>query len=80
MKRAEFEDGVLTYGDMSFSAFEDKGSQRDIVINTSAGTQNVRLDFRPNESLMLKVNDKGKVEFVDLEFTAKKIDSPQNAR
>ena len=66
----------LKYG----QAFEDKGSQRDIVVNTSAGPQNVRLNFRPNESLMLKVNDKGKVEFVDLNFTAKRIDTPQNAQ
>ena len=66
----------LKYG----QAFEDKGSQRDIVVNTSAGPQNVRLNFRPNESLMLKVNDKGKVEFVDLNFAAKRIDTPQNAQ
>ena len=54
-------------------AFEDKGSQRDVVINTSAGPQDITLDFEPNESLLLKVNDNGKVEFIDLKFTARKI-------
>ena len=59
----------LRYG----QAFEDEGSQRDITINTKAGTQSMKLTFKPNESIMLKVAADGKVEQIDLGFTAKKI-------
>ena len=59
----------LRYG----QAFEDQGSVRDVVVNTVAGPQSLQLNFRPNESLMLKVNREGKVEVIDLGFTAKKI-------
>lgn len=59
----------LSYG----QAFEDKGSQREVVINTKAGKQSVKLDFEPNESLMVKVGADGKAEVIDLGFTAKRI-------
>ena len=59
----------LRYG----QAFEDQGSVRDVVVNTKAGVQPVRLTFKPNESLMLKVDAQGKVEVLDLGFTARKI-------
>ncbi len=63
----------LTYPLRYGQAFEDKGSQRDMIINTKAGAQSVKLNFKPNESLMLKVTSEGKVELIDLGFTAKKI-------
>ena len=44
-----------------------------MVVNTSAGPQSLQLKFRPNESLLLKVDKQGKVEVIDLGFTAKKI-------
>ena len=59
----------LRYG----QAFEDQGSERSMVVNTSAGPQSLQLKFRPNESLLLKVDKQGKVEVIDLGFTAKKI-------
>ena len=59
----------LRYG----QAFEDEGSQRDNTINTKAGAQSLKLTFKPNESIMLKVAADGKVEQIDLGFTAKKI-------
>ena len=59
----------LRYG----QAFEDQGSVRNVVVNTVAGSQSLQLNFHPNESLMLKVNKEGKVEVIDLGFTAKKI-------
>lgn len=59
----------LSYG----QAFEDEGSQREVVINTKAGKQSVKLDFEPNESLMVKVGADGKAEVIDLGFTAKRI-------
>ena len=59
----------LRYG----QAFEDQGSVRNVVVNTVAGPQLLQLNFRPNESLVLKVNQEGKVEVIDLGFTAKKI-------
>ncbi len=59
----------LRYG----QAFEDEGSQRDVVINTKAGAQSMKLNFKPNESIMLKVTSTGAVEQIDLGFTAKKI-------
>ena len=59
----------LRYG----QAFEDQGSVREVVVNTLAGAQTLRLEFQPNESLLLKVDKEGKVEVIDLEFKAKKI-------
>ena len=59
----------LRYG----QAFEDKGSRRELTVNTSAGAQHLTLEFRPNESLMLKVGGNGKVEVIDLGFSAKEL-------
>ena len=59
----------LRYG----QAFEDQGSQRALVVNTKAGAQSLQLNFKPNESLLLKVTKDGKVEILDLGFTPKKI-------
>ena len=59
----------LRYG----QAFEDRGSERTVVVNTSAGPQSLQLKFRPNESLLLKVDKQGKVDVLDLGFTAKRI-------
>ena len=64
----------LTYPLRYGQAFEDKGSQREITINTKAGAQPLTLKFNPNESLMVKVTEKGTVEMIDLNFTAKKIE------
>ena len=64
----------LTYPLRYGQAFEDKGSQREITINTKAGAQPLTLKFNPNESLMVKVTEKGTVEMIDLDFTAKKIE------
>ena len=55
-------------------AFEDQGSVRDVVINTSKGAKSVRLEFKPNESLLMKVSKSGEVEFIDLKFKAKRIE------
>ena len=59
----------LRYG----QAFEDQGSVREVVVNTVAGPQSLQLNFCPNESLLLKVDKEGRVEVIDLGFTAKKI-------
>ena len=64
----------LTYPLRYGQAFEDEGSTRDIVINTKAGAQPLKLNFKPNESLLVEVNDKGEAEIIDLGFTAKKIE------
>ena len=63
----------LTYPLRYGQAFEDKGSQRQVVVNTPAGARKVTLDFKPNESLLLKVSADGQVEIIDLGFTAKAI-------
>ena len=59
----------LRYG----QAFEDKGSQRNITINTAAGSQTKTLNFAPNQSILLKVTGNGTIEEIDLKFAAKKI-------
>lgn len=56
----------LRYG----QAFEDKGSVRNVTINTAAGPRNIELRFRPNESLLLKIDAGGRVDFVDLTLPA----------
>ena len=63
----------LRYG----QAFEDQGSQRSLVVNTKAGSQSIQLNFKPNESLLLKVTKDGKVEILDLGFTAYFISSDE---
>ena len=60
----------LRYG----QAFEDKGSVRDVVINTPAGRKPMKLQFKPNESILLKVAANGTVENIALNFTAKRIE------
>lgn len=60
----------LSYG----QAFNDKGSVRNVVVNTVAGPKNIELNFKPNESLLLKVDAKGDISFIDLNFKARKID------
>ncbi len=63
----------LTYPLRYGQAFEDEGSQRDVVINSKAGAQSLTLRFKPNESLMVKVAADGKAEIIDLGFSAKRI-------
>ena len=64
----------LTYPLRYGQAFEDKGSKREVVINTDDGARPLTLEFKPNESLMVKATDEGDVEIIDLGFTAKKIE------
>ena len=64
----------LTYPLRYGQAFEDKGSKREVIINTDAGARPLTLEFKPNESLMVKATDEGEVEIIDLGFTAKKIE------
>ena len=63
----------LTYPLRYGQAFEDKGSKREVVINTDEGACPLTLEFKPNESLMVKVSGE-KAEVIDLGFTAKKIE------
>ena len=64
----------LTYPLRYGQAFEDQGSVREITLNTSAGKQSLTLNFKPNESLLVKIAANGKAEIIDLGFTAKKIE------
>ncbi len=57
-------------------AFEDKGSVRDVVINTATGPKPMKLQFKPNESILLKVAANGSVEQIALNFKAKRIEGP----
>ena len=57
-------------------AFEDQGSVRDIVINTPQGAKPVRLEFKPNESILLEVTKSGEIKNIDLKFKAKKVEGP----
>lgn len=41
-------------------------SVRNVTVNTTAGPQRIELRFRPNESLMLKIDAEGRVSFVEL--------------
>ena len=54
-------------------AFEDKGSVREIVIQTAVGPKPYTLNFAPNQSLLLKVKADGTIENVDIFFEAKEI-------
>lgn len=64
----------LTYPLRYGQAFEDEGSKREVIINTDAGARPLTLEFKPNESLMVKATDEGEVEIIDLGFTAKRIE------
>ena len=64
----------LTYPLRYGQAFEDKGSKREVVINTDAGARPLSLEFKPNESLMVKATAEGEVSIIDLGFTAKRIE------
>ncbi|MCD8102954.1 MAG: hypothetical protein LUE26_10370 [Alistipes sp.] len=54
-------------------AFRDEGSRRDIVVNANGRSRQVTLDFKPNESLLMKIDRKGKVHFIDLGFVPQVI-------
>ena len=64
----------LTYPLRYGQAFEDKGSKREVIINTDAGARPLSLEFKPNESLMVKATAEGEVSIIDLGFTAKRIE------
>ncbi|MBO4738192.1 MAG: hypothetical protein J5606_01380 [Bacteroidales bacterium] len=53
-------------------AFSDKGASMPITVNHHGKTENVTLNFKPNESLQLKIDKKG-VQFIDLGFIPKKM-------
>ena len=61
----------LRYG----QAFEDKGSERSITIQTPIGAKTKLLRFAPNQSILLKVTGEGDIEEIDLKFNAQKIGS-----
>ena len=56
-------------------AFEDKGSERSITIQTPVGAKTKQLRFAPNQSILLKVTGEGDIEEIDLKFNAQKIGS-----
>jgi len=59
----------LTY----LQSFDDKGSQRNITINANGKTEKILLDFKPSESLLIKINKDGVINFIDLGFKPEKI-------
>ena len=62
----------LRYG----QAFEDKGTVLDVEIHTSRGMKPYTLNFKPNQSILLKINAKGHIDEIPLDFEAKRIDGP----
>ena len=48
-------------------AFTDKGSTRKVTVNHHGKSEEMTLDFRPMESILLKVTP-AKVEKIDLEY------------
>ena len=49
-------------------------TSRKLLLKTMIFSQPLKLNFKPNESLLVEVNDKGEAEIIDLGFTAKKIE------
>ena len=62
----------LRYG----QAFEDKGSVRKVSVYTRKGAKPYTLNFKPNQSILLKVSANGRIEEIDLNFSAKRIEGP----
>ena len=62
----------LRYG----QAFEDKGSVRKVSVHTRKGAKPYTLNFKPNQSILLKVSANGRIEEIDLNFSAKRIEGP----
>ena len=62
----------LRYG----QAFEDNGSVREVEIQTKNGMKPYTLNFKPNQSILLKVSANGRIKEIDLDFTARRIEGP----
>ncbi len=62
----------LRYG----QAFEDEGSVRSVEIWTNRGMKPYTLNFKPNQSILLKVSTNGKIHEIDLGFEAIRIEGP----
>ena len=62
----------LRYG----QAFEDNGSVREVEIQTKTGMKPYTLNFKPNQSILLKVSANGRIKEIDLDFTARRIEGP----
>jgi len=62
----------LRYG----QAFEDNGSVRDVKIYTAQGPKQYKLDFKPNQSILLHIDGNGNIKEIELGFEAKRIEGP----
>ena len=62
----------LRYG----QAFEDNGSVVEVEISTRKGMRPYTLNFKPNQSILLKVSSKGHIKEIPLDFEAKRIEGP----
>ncbi|MBQ8046341.1 MAG: hypothetical protein IJ196_00210 [Prevotella sp.] len=58
----------MTYG----YAFSDQGAVRDITVNHHGKSEKISLKFRPTESLLLQIDEKG-IQIIDLEFSPAKM-------
>ena len=53
-------------------AFTDKGSRRDITVNHHGKSKKISLDFKPMQSLLMKISKDG-ISFIDLNYTPSKL-------
>ena len=54
----------LGYGE----SFSDEILKRNITINTNGASQNLRLEFEPYQSILIKIDENNHVSFADIEY------------
>ena len=62
----------LMYPIYSGQSAMDTSIFRDVTISTNGFSQDLKLEFKPYQSIMLKISSQGKIEFIDIGFVPKK--------
>lgn len=55
-------------------AFRDTGSMREVTVNAQGKSEKILLNFKPAESLLIKVGRNDKPQLIDLGFIPVKIE------
>ena len=61
----------LEYPIYSGQSFEDASQFRDLTLNVNGKTITEKFEFKPYQSLMLKISPNGKMTYEDISFTPK---------
>ena len=68
---AQWSSKNLKYPVYSGQSLMEKSKTCNFTINNLGKSQRISVEFKPYQSIMLKISTKGKIEFVDISFIPK---------